>query len=186
MIHAFGAVLASLAILVPAARATPPQAAKGVERALSASPVAAGALAEAPELPAARVAQAGQASPKVRALRVSLELTGVCRGMPLMVPGWCPAPDQAVVEADGGVTVTRDTLVELELTVPILWAVGPHAFMIVPAAATEEQYKEPAMGEVVHFGVPGTRTTRFRAGAAGEYRFLDPFGHALMGRLTVK
>ncbi|MBI5201918.1 MAG: hypothetical protein HY925_10060 [Elusimicrobia bacterium] len=117
--------------------------------------------------------------------RASLELAATCRNLPLPAPGWCPKPEQPVVAPDGGLTVTPGEDVELELSVPLMFAVGRHAFMIVSLESLRLPDLKPAFGTVVDFGVPGVQLLKFRADRPGEYVFYEPYSKTTTGRFTV-
>lgn len=118
--------------------------------------------------------------------KASLELTDVCRNRHLATPGWCPKPEQPAIEEDGGITVNTGDDVELELTVPLTWASGRRAFMIVAAESLEQPDPKPAFGTVVDFGVPGIQHFKFRVDRPGAFVLFEPYGRAVTGRFTVR
>lgn len=140
-----------------------------------------GALEPSPGEPPYRDALA----PKPAA-RFALELNSTCRGRPLPAPGWCPKPGQPGLGPEGEIVVSVGDDVELELTVPILWAAGRHAFMIVAPDALERHDPRSAFGPVIEFGVPGVQLLKIRPDREGEFVFLEPYGRTLNGRFSVR
>lgn len=186
MMHFRAAVLCLLS-LAPAAYALSPEVAERVQRAVAWASIGSPALSETPGVTTPKDEFAVRNALAARsAIHAAIELTGVCRNQQFRTPGWCPKADQAVIAPDGGLTVSAGDDVDLELTVPLLWAVGRHAFMIVSAEALERPNVRPAFGTVVDFGVPGVQQLKFRADRPGDYVFFEPYGRSVTGRFSVR
>lgn len=119
-------------------------------------------------------------------LRFALELAGTCRGRPLPAPAWCPRPEQPGLGPEGEIVVSVGDEVELELTVPLLFAAGRHAFMIVAADALERPDPRSAFGPSLEFGVPGVQLLKIRPDREGEFVFLEPYGRTAGARFSVR
>ena len=135
----------------------------------------------------------------VNTVRFVMHISGVCGGLRLAVPSWCPEPGNGVV---GGVykeiRVRQGERVEIELNNDLLWTPGQVSFILTSVDPIEACSQNPVPSDQVEncaefplFGVNralafGQAVVSFTASRVGDFKYYDGLNPSGYGRLVVE